>query len=275
MGNFKIVEDGRFKVYENGHVEKRDKQGDYVEAVLTTNRVGTKGRLRKELTTTYCEKGKQQLYYVKKLIASAFLPEREGGKFINYIDGDYTNIDSSNLVYITEDERIEKMLQTIQDNATPCICCGKRTINTAGLCPDCKEEKKREKALEISNEKKAVKIETLKKDFEQVNFNNLSDRDRTILEKRLEGCTLSDIGEEVNITREGVRRILKRIAENPEGVKRQPKESNKLKTKRKQLVKVNSTIEKLYAEIELNESKKQYIERYIENETAYMMTLGK
>ena len=275
MVSFKIIENGRFKVYENGHVEKRDKQGNYIEAVLTTNTVGRKISPRKELTTSYYENGKQQHYYVKKLIASAFLPEREGGKFINYIDGDYTNVDSSNLAYVTEDERIEKMLQTKQDNAISCICCGKRTTNTAGLCPDCKEEKKREKALEISNENKAVKIELLKKEFEQVNFNNLSDRKRTILEKRLEGYTLEDIGEEVGVTRERVRQILKHIAENPEGTKRQRKETKKITTKRKQLAKVNSTIENLYAEIEMNESKKLYIERYIENETAYMMTLGK
>lgn len=275
MVSFKIIENGRFKVYENGHVEKRDKQGNYVTAPANVSNVGTKGRLRKELTVSYSEHGKQQHYYVKKLIASAFLPEREGGKFINYIDGDYTNVDPSNLVYITEDERIEKMLQTKQDNAMLCICCGKRTTNTAGLCPDCKEEKKREKALEISNENKAVKIETLKKEFEQVNFNNLSDRKRTILEKRLEGYTLEDIGEEVGVTRERVRQILKHIAENPEGTKRQRKETKKITTKRKQLAKVNSTIENLYAEIEMNESKKLYIERYIENETAYMMTLGK
>lgn len=274
MVSFKIIENGRFKVYENGHVEKRDKQGNYIEAVLTTNTVGRKSSPRKELTTSYYENGKQQHYYVKKLIASAFLSEREGGKFINYIDGDYTNVDPSNLAYVTEDERIEKMLQTKQDNAILCICCGKRTTNTAGLCPDCKEEKKREKALEISNENKAVKIEVLKKEFEQVNFNNLSDKKRTILEKRLEGYTLEDIGEEVGVTRERVRQILKHIAENPEGTKRQRKENKKLTTKRKQLAKVNSTIENLYAEIEMNESKKLYIERYIENETAYMMTLA-
>lgn len=64
------------------------------------------------LTVDLCKDGKVKTTLVHRIVADAFLPEEEGKKTINHIDGDKTNNEVCNLERASQSENIKHAFQT-------------------------------------------------------------------------------------------------------------------------------------------------------------------
>ena len=206
----KIVEDGKFRVYESGFIEKLNRHGFYVAANMTHAKVG-RGKSQPELILSYTENNEQRRYYAKRLIADAFVPKLNNEEFIDYLDGDYTNLRADNIYRKTQIERVKKAVESRNKNAVNCKNCDKKTINYTRVCKQCKAKEKeiaRLKSIEVTKVKRIAKE---MENFKNVDFDILSNIERAYVERKMKGYTLDEIGKEFGKSRERIRQVLVKV----------------------------------------------------------------
>lgn len=205
----KIVRNGLFKVYPNGEIYRKRK-GEWEKIkpfILKPNRDRPKSLEYEAVSTTY--NGKQTHTYVHRLIAEALIPNPENKPQVAHIDGDSLNNNPENLVWVTSKERAQMTVdmgrgRKLEDAGKPCVICGGLTVTKDGICPKCKNDKK-------IYEKQLERLEKTKEKFKNVKTDYLSKRDQIIVEMRMEGKTLQEIGDRLGVTRERVRQMETRI----------------------------------------------------------------
>jgi len=252
----KIVEGGRFRVYPDGAIEKMGKDGLYKTVKLTVCNVGSKHSFRKELQTSYSENGNQTHYYAKKLIADAFVEKKEGDWSISYKDGNFENINSDNLYWVSKEDRVEKAVETRKKNSLkPCAGCGVEITSRTGLCVKCTRLKNRK-------QKNIDTISEIKKRYESVDAERLVGNRKDVLELKLQGCTLEEIGNELGFTRERARQILNSIELDAGIVKNTSRNIPKQYSRRLQTI--DKKMQKLEKERVLLEKEKEFITNIVE-----------
>ena len=209
--NCKIVEEGKFKVYESGLIEKLSK-GVYVPAHMTETRVG-RNQVQYEMVVSYCEHGEQTQYYAKRLLADAFVPSLNNSGFIDYLDGDHTNLNANNLFRKTQVERSKKVLETRRENSEPCKWCGEKTMSFKHICKDCQVKEKEVKRLIKIEATKNRRISKAKKYFGEIDLDSLKPIEISYVNRKLQGYTLEEIGEEFGKTKEWIRQVLVKVKE--------------------------------------------------------------
>lgn len=209
--NSKIVEDGKFKVYESGFIEKL-KKGVYIPATMTDGMFG-RNQMQPELIVSYTEDKIQTHYYAKRLLADAFVPSLNNSGFINYLDGDYTNLAASNLFRETQVDRSRKVLATRVKNAPNCKLCDNKTINLRHVCNDCLAIEKEVVRLKKLNATRDRRIEKAINDFDHIDRDSLKNIEIAYTQRKMQGFTLEEIGKEFGKSRERIRQVLAEVKE--------------------------------------------------------------
>lgn len=208
---------GELEVWENGEIFKVQ-NGEKTKYEPTKY----KSRYKHRLLASYSEDGEQKNVNIAREIANHFVPNPDNKPLVSFKDGDATNISADNLVWIDHKERFKLSQLTRDSNKITCGVCGKKYDATREFCPNCLAEKKRLAAIEKN---KIKKINRIKEKFNDVDKERLSEEWLAILEERLKGKTLQEIGDERNVTREYIRQILKNIENGEVKLKKTNKKS--------------------------------------------------
>src|SRR5699024_6348092 len=137
-------------------------------------------------------------------------------------DGDPTNVSIENLVWISEEERAEQAVISRKDSQNICEVCGRTYAGNKETCTHCYFENKRKEKIRKNKEKK---IERLKEKYKHVNKEKLPEKWLSILNERLAGKTLKEIGDKRGFTHEYIRQVLVSIENG--GVNKQRVKSSK------------------------------------------------
>ncbi len=197
----KIVGDGNFEVYEDGTIYRFKKDGS---KEIPPSHV-LKGRNSEYLTMWAQCQGKQKHYYPHRMIAEAFLPNPESKPYVEIIDKNPYNLSVTNLRWMTNKERIDKMKKTRESNQVVCDKCGRKYDYTRESCPSCKNE---EQKIEVAEKRKLKKRKKFEEELGSIPLDELKDNYRTAVELRLEGKTLEEISKYLDVTRERVRQMI-------------------------------------------------------------------
>lgn len=120
---------------------------------------------------TYCENGKQKKVYLAREIAKRFLKNAENKPYVSFKDGDSLNISVENLIWTNGKERAK-----------------------------------------IANSTKRKRdIEGIRKKYKNVEKEKLPEEWLSILEERLNGETLKEIGDKRNLFGSSINHILGKI----------------------------------------------------------------
>lgn len=203
----KVIEDGYFKVYKDGTIYGLNAKGNYVRkipTVITTNR-----NKQYNYVSAYKKGHGQRHAKVDRLIAEAFIPNPNNKPIITHIDGNSLNDSIENLAWVTPKEMTMMMKQrgkgvSLKSHGVPCEMCGELTLAKDCLCRNCKTVIK----LEGSSENK--RKEMIEK-FKNIDMSILSIREQYVVEQRIEGKTLEEIGTSLKITRERIRQIEQKL----------------------------------------------------------------
>ena len=197
-----IVQNGRFEVFEDGQVYRINKDG--TKTLCAVNRTGHN---KKYCTVSCMIDGKQKHFYVHRLVAEAFLPNPLDLPLVSHIDGDPTNNHVSNLEWCTPKQSIALAYQNGLINpygkAEPCKMCGAPTMAKAGICKECKRKLK----LAAREESKAA---NLQEELSGIDMNVLNNREREVVQMRMTGMKLREIGDVYGCSKEYVRQIIER-----------------------------------------------------------------
>lgn len=214
LRNFKI---GNLEIWENGDVFKF-KNG--IKTKHAPTKFNSKGK--KRLVVSYYENGKQKNIYLGREIALRFLPNPENKPYVSFKDGDATNVSLENLVWISKAEQVEQAVRRRKDSQSVCEVCGKSCDVGRKICANCSLEKRR---LENIKKNKDKKIERIKEKYKHVDKEKLPKKCLSILNERLAGKTLKEIGDKRGFTNEYIRQILVSIESG--GVNKQRVKSSK------------------------------------------------
>ena len=150
---------------------------------------------------------KQRHFYLHPLVAEAYIPNPNNLPQINHIDGDPSNNYFSNLEWCTAKQNIQHayktgLTPTNKNNGVSCPECGEPHSRLNGeLCWFCKRKLKN----------KENRIAAINSTLTDVGKQFLSSRDQTILDMRVSGATLQEIGDKFGFSREYIRQRLSRI----------------------------------------------------------------
>ena len=149
----------------------------------------------------------QELFYVHRIVAGAFIPNLLDKPFINHIDGNKLNNDISNLEWVTASENTLHAYETglMNKKQYECSNCHEKIGKSkTGLCRRCnKLEKQRQSAQ--------LKIESRHKQFENVDLNNikLDDTKALMLNMYLNTSkSLQEIGNDFGFSRQYVHHVV-------------------------------------------------------------------
>ena len=195
LGNLEIHEDGT--VYRI----KNDKKQEVKPTVLKVH-----GRDR--LMVTYMENGVQKHPYLSREIAKRFVPNEHGYDIVSFKDGDTTNVSADNLIWISEEERVNHAVRSRKEGQKTCEVCGKMYDKSRQTCPRCDIIKKEK---EVAEAKEHKRLEEIEEKYKNVDKEQLSAEWKFILESRLSGQTLQTIGDKKGVTRQYIKQILKKI----------------------------------------------------------------
>lgn len=174
-------------------------------------------------------KGVQKHFYAHRIIADTFIPNPLNRRFCEIIDGNPFNLNINNLRWMSEEERMDKVLETTVRNSIECDICGHLYHKNNEKCTKCARNKKIEKSKEINFKNK---LERLNDELSGIDISSLNPKNAKAIEMRRQGNTLQEIADEIGTTREGARKII--ITAKSGGgksVSKQSKEIDKLKEK--------------------------------------------
>lgn len=99
--------EGFYKIGKDGTVFSLCKAGVpvYIRKPLIDQRSGYKELIFSKL-------GKQKIFYVHRLVAEAYIPNPENKRYVNHIDGNILNNNSSNLEWVTAKENYHHAVKT-------------------------------------------------------------------------------------------------------------------------------------------------------------------
>ena len=190
----KKIFNGKIEVCEDGSVYRVDDKG--VRSDLKMTMINPRGV--EYLTSSVTIDGKQKHFYPRRLIAEVFVPNPHGHKYVEQIDGDPYNLSVNNIRWMPNEDRYKKMNETRAKNSHPCERCGESIHRNRSDCAKCASDDMLKKESEL---RRKVRLEKERKKYEHVNINSLPNEYRDILEKRLSGMTLEEIGEGYGFTR--------------------------------------------------------------------------
>lgn len=210
----KIVLNGRFRVFENGTINKIQ---NGIEFPAHTTEVGRSDFKTKYLAVSYMENGKQKHEYVHRLVASAFIPNPHNKPEVNHKDGNKSNNDISNLEWVTRKENvhhaIENKLIDLAAYQTPCIFCGIMTKSETGCCPKCFQ-----KFVVVLH--RVQKANQQKEKYKYIDTNNLTNSESTCVQLAKMGIKNVDIARELGLSRQRITQILdKAISKQEQGTR--------------------------------------------------------
>ncbi len=194
---------GNLEIWENGEVFKIK---DGIKTKYEPTKFNSKSK--KRLIASYYENGKQKNIYLSREIALRFLPNPENKPYVSFKDGDATNVSLENLIWISKSEQVEQAVNSRKETQKLCEVCGKYYQGTKGFCTHCSFEKKRKEKIRKNKERK---IEKIKEKYKHVDKEKLPEKWLSILNERLAGNTLKEIGDKRGFTNEYIRQILVNI----------------------------------------------------------------
>ena len=194
---------GNLEIHEDGTVYRIKKDGKQ-EVKPTVMKVHGSDRL----VVTYMENGIQKRPYLSREIAKRFVPNERGYDIVSFKDGDSSNVSADNLIWISKEQQVTHAVQNRKYNQKICKKCGKRYDGTRQSCPKCDRI---EKEKEIAEAKERKRLEEIRELYAHIDKDALSVEWKFILESRLAGKTLQDIGDKKGVSRERIRQILKKI----------------------------------------------------------------
>lgn len=149
--------------------------------------------------------------YAHRLYAEAFIEKpSENHVLVSAKDGNFLNLTKDNIFWITKSERAEELHARLYTEKITCQKCGHRYYNKKSIkkCPICKYKEKR---AQLSAEKSRKKLESIKKEYAHVDVDKLTNKKRAILDMRLKGMPLVEIGENLGISKQAVDQSLQRM----------------------------------------------------------------
>ena len=155
----------------------------------------------------YQIKHNQDLFYVHRIVAGAFIPNPMSKPFINHIDGNKLNNDISNLEWVTASENTLHAYETglMNKKQYECTNCHEKIGKSkTGLCARCNK-------LEKQKQSAQRKIDSRRKQFESVDLNDikLTDTKGLMLNMYLNTAkSLQEIGNDFGFTRQYVHHVV-------------------------------------------------------------------
>ena len=149
----------------------------------------------------------QELFYVHRIVAGAFIPNILDKPFINHIDGNKLNNDISNLEWVTASENTQHAYETglMNKKQYECSNCHEKIGKSkTGLCSKCKKLDKQRQSAQL-------KIESRRQQFENVDLNdiNFSDTKALMLNMYLNTAkSLQEIGNAFGFSRQYVHHVV-------------------------------------------------------------------
>lgn len=197
----KIVENGIFKVYEDGTIYRKNKKLGWILAPKSET-----SQDRRYHSVSAMVDGKQKHFYVHRLVGIAFIENPLNKPQINHIDGNGYNNHVSNLEWATPAENRQHALAMNDPTKTKCKKCGKEFFVDQGknyICCRCKAKLANH---DLSKKRHKEKVKRLKKELARAFAED--EEERTMLSMRREGKSLEEIGQELHYSREWIRRKL-------------------------------------------------------------------
>src|SRR5699024_8642417 len=202
-----LVEDGLFLVFSNGRVF-RQKNNKLAESSYTKTSRG-----KRYLKVTARRNGKQEHHYVHRLVAKAFVSNKNNKPQVNHIDGNSLNNNFDNLEWVTNQENInhayENGLINHYKNHKKCIGCNNLTRNE--LCYSCYSKN-------YYNNKRLETINKRKEKLQHINIDELTQKQKEVVIKYRQGLMNKQISNLLNISTQSVSIRLKNALEK--GVKK-------------------------------------------------------
>lgn len=149
----------------------------------------------------------QELFYVHRIVAGAFIPNPMSKPFVNHIDGNKLNNDISNLEWVTASENTQHAYETglMNKKQYECSNCHQKIGKSkTGLCSRCKKFEKQKQSAQL-------KIDSRRKQFENVDLNDikLTDTKGLMLNMYLNTAkSLQEIGNDFGVSRQYVHHVV-------------------------------------------------------------------
>jgi len=187
----KVLLNGKIEVNESGQVYKIKKGTATLAAVYGI------GRNNHYLSIKQTMNGKQETFYIHRLVAEAFIPNPENKPCINHKDGNTKNNHVSNLEWCTYRENnihaLVTGLRAPMANGKKCILCQKITLSGDSICPVCKKD--------INRVNGQLRLKAKWADYaKDINTSNIKGQSKLIVDMRKQGKSFSEIGQVFGIT---------------------------------------------------------------------------
>lgn len=193
-----LVLGGRFRVYEDGRINK------FFDGVETPANTVATGRMKKYLVVYWSENGKQKHAYVHRVIASAFLENPDKLPQVNHKDGNTMNNCVENLEWVTPGQNVRHAyrtgLNTPMAYGKPCAKCGELTLAKSGICPACKLEEKLAIAEKRQEEIRQARIDR----YKSINLEICTDAERQYVKLATKGMSIPQIAEAFEVSKQCV-----------------------------------------------------------------------
>lgn len=189
-GNFWVSKKGEVYLDQNGFKKANIIYKDFIPSVSIS------------------KNNKQLSYYVKRLLAEAFLPNPEHKTMVCNLDNNSKNISLSNLQWVTQSELTAMHVVNRKRHCKKCNKLIKYQYENEDICEKCYNKRKKENE-NLEKEKRERIKEANSKLFSNLNLDKLTKKQQEVIEMKLKGYENSEIAKELNITRQYVFSILK------------------------------------------------------------------
>ena len=164
---------------------------------------------RRYLATTYYWLGKQRVAYVHRLVAEAFITNKNKYPQINHKDGNTSNNNAENLEWCTPRQNIvhayKNGLMHPLLNAKSCVACGNNTYSKDGVCGKCRN-------LARIETRKQKRHDLLVPDIQYAALHcDLSESQKKCVALYLQGKSQSEIARAQSVSRQCVNQTMQEI----------------------------------------------------------------